>query len=419
MCLALIATFALTGSGQETGGSTATQFDAQAATKAYLDRPTAREKAQSDAYFEGGYWLQLWQFLIGAAVSVLLLQTRLSARMRDLACRLVRFKPLQTCAYALQYIVLTSVIVFPLSVYSDFLREHQYGLATQNFGGWMGDWLKALLVGVIIGSVMMVALFGVVRRLSRTWHIWGAIVVLVFFVVLVVLSPVFIAPLFNKYTALDKPEVVDPILRLARANGIHTDKIYQFDASRQSKRVSANVSGFLGTMRISLNDNLLNRCSLSEIKAVMGHEMGHYVLNHVYKGLLFAGVIIVVGFAFLHWSLQFLLGRFGARWGIGGVGDLAIVPLAALLLSGFMFLLTPITNSFTRMQEAEADIFGLNASREPDGFAEAALKLGEYRKMQPGPIEEWIFYDHPSGATRIRTAMQWKAENLTTSSSVR
>src|SRR5439155_2359506 len=186
------------------------------------------------------------------------------------------------------------------------------------------------------------------------------------------IEPVYIAPLFNKYTLLQDAKVVDPILRLARANGIPADKVYEMDASKQSKRVSANVSGFLGTMRITLNDNLLNRCSLPEIQAVMGHEMGHYVLNHVYKALLFTGIIIVGGFAFLHWALQFLLGRFVARWGISGVGDLAIVPLAALLLSAFMFLLTPITNSFTRMQEAEADIFGLNASREPDGFAEAA-----------------------------------------------
>ena len=418
IALALIATFTFRVFGEEARSVGSAQFDPQVATKAYLDRMTANEKARSDAYFEGGYWLQLWDFLYGAGIAVLLLQTRVSARMRELACHWARFKPLQTWIYAVQYIVLTSVLAFPLSVYSGFLREHDYKLATQNFGGWLGDWAKGLLVGVIIGGVMMMALFGVVRKLTRTWHIWGAIVVLVFFVVLAVISPVFIAPLFNKYTALNKPEVVDPILSLARANGIHADTIYEFDASRQSKRVSANVSGILNTMRISLNDNLLNRCSLAEIKAVMGHEMGHYVLNHVYKILLFATIVIVMGFAFLHWALGFLLGRFGTRWDIKGVGDLAVVPLAALLFSVFMFVLTPITNSFIRMQEAEADIFGLNASREPDGFAEAALKLGEYRKMQPGPIEEWIFFDHPSGATRIRTAMQWKAENLLASESV-
>src|ERR1051326_31075 len=140
-------------------------FNVEAETKAYLERQTAKEKTQSDAYFEGGYWVQLWQFLYGAALSLLLLQTRLSAGMRDLARRLSRFKPVQSIAYAIQYILLTSLITFPLSVYTDFLREHQYGLATQNFAGWLGDWLKGLMVGVIIGCIAMVGLVGVVRRL--------------------------------------------------------------------------------------------------------------------------------------------------------------------------------------------------------------------------------------------------------------
>ena len=391
--------------------STPGTFNTEAASKGYLARQTPEQKARSDAYFEGGYWLQLWQFLFGVGVSVLLLQTRLSARMRDLACRLSRFKPLQTGAYAIQYILLTSLIALPLGIYSDFFREHKYGLATQDFSGWFGDWLKGLVVGLILGSVVMVGLFGVVRRLQRSWHIWGAMLLLVFLVILTVISPVFIAPLFNKYTALEKADVVDPILRLARANGITTDKVYQMDASRQTTRVSANVSGVFGTMRITLNDNLLNRCSLPEIQAVMGHEMGHYVLNHVYKGLLFFGVVIVIGFALLHWSLARALDRFGKSWGIAAVGDVAIVPLVVLIFSCYLFVLTPITNTFTRTLEMESDIFGLNAARQPDGMAEAALKLGEYRKMQPGPIEEWIFFDHPSGATRIRTAMRWKAES--------
>ena len=191
------------------------------------------------------------------------------------------------------------------------------------------------------------------------------------------------------------------------------------DASRQSTRVSANVSGFLNTMRITLNDNLLNRCSLPEIQAVMGHEMGHYVLNHVYKGLLFFGVVIVIGFVFANWALTRALGRCGENWGITGVGDLAVVPLFVLLFSTYLFVLTPFTNTFIRTQEMEADMFGLNAARQPDGAALVALKLGEYRKLQPGPIEEWIFFDHPSGATRIRAAMQWKAENPAPTSEAR
>ncbi len=206
--------------------------------------------------------------------------------------------------------------------------------------------------------------------------------------------------------------MVEPILRLARANGIPADKVYEMDASKQTKRVSANVSGFLGTTRITLNDNLIHRCSVAEIEAVMGHEMGHYVLNHVFKMILFLAIVIGAGFAFLRWETLRLLARYGERWGISGIGDVAVIPLVVFLFSAYLFVLTPFLNSYIRSQEMEADMFGLNAARQPDGAAEAALKLGEYRKMEPGPIEEWIFFDHPSGATRIRTAMRWKAEQV-------
>jgi STE24 endopeptidase len=392
-------------------GNARPAFDVEKATRAYLDRMPPEKKAQSDAYFEGLYWLQLWDFLYAAGIAALLLQTRLSARMRDLAQFCTRFKPVQSAIYAVQYVLPMSILTLPLVVYEGYFREHQYGLSNQDFSGWLGDWAKGLLVNAIFTAILLMALFGVVRRLPRVWHLWGAAVTIALLVVAVALGPVYIAPLFNKYTVLEDPKVVAPILSLARANGITADKVYEVDASKQSKRVSANVSGFMGTMRITLNDNLLNRSTLTEVEAVMGHEMGHYVMNHVYKMILFFGVVIVIGFAGLRWALDWSLARFGVRWGISGVGDLAVTPLAVLIFTSYLFLLTPVLNTFVRSQEMEADMFGLNAARQPDGFAEAALKLGEYRKMEPGPVEEWIFFDHPSGATRIRTAMRWKAEN--------
>jgi STE24 endopeptidase len=142
----------------------------------------------------------------------------------------------------------------------------------------------------------------------------------------------------------------------------------------------------------------------------MGHEMGHYVLNHTYEGVLFSGVILFLGFAFVRWSFGASQRRWGERWGIGGIDDEAALPLLAALLSFIFFFMTPVVNSFVRANEAEADIFGLNASGEPEGFAEVALKLGEYRKLDPGPLEEWLLFDHPSGRARIRMAMAWKAE---------
>jgi STE24 endopeptidase len=184
------------------------------------------------------------------------------------------------------------------------------------------------------------------------------------------------------------------------------------DASRQSTRVSANVSGFLGTERITLNDNLLKRCTLPEIEAVMGHEMGHYVLNHVYKLILFFGVLTFLGFAFLRWAVGWALTRWGGSWRVRGVDDIAALPLFVLLVAIYAFALTPITNTYVRAVEYEADIFGLNAARQPDGEALIDLKLGDYRKLDPGPVEEFIFFDHPSGRVRIHAAMRWKAEHL-------
>jgi STE24 endopeptidase len=386
-------------------------FDAEAATNAYLAQIPADAKARSDAYFEGGYWLVLWDFLYGAVVALLLLNFRWSAAMRNFAERITRFKPVHTAVYAAQYVLLTAILSFPLTVYEEYFREHKYGMATQTFGPWMNDQFKGLLLGVVVGIVLAVVLFGVVRRLPRTWWIWGAVVTLLFLVFGVLISPVYVAPLFNTFTRLDDPKVTQPILSMARANGIPVKDVYKSDASKQTTRMSANVSGFASTMRITLNDNLLRRGSPEEIQSVMGHEMGHYVLNHIYKLIMFFTIVIVVGFALLYWVLGACLKRWGEKWQIKGVGDTAVVPLVLLLSSIFFFVLTPVTNTFIRVQEHEADMYGLNTSRQPDGFAQGAIHLGEYRKMSPGPMEEWIFYDHPSGRNRIHDSMVWKAEN--------
>jgi STE24 endopeptidase len=386
-------------------------IDPAAATRAYLDQLPADQRARSDAYFEGGYWLALWSFLWSAAVFVLLLQSGASARMRDFAERATRVRGLQTALYWTQFVVAAAVLSFPLSVYRDHLREHRYGLSNLSFSGWLGEELKGLAVSIVLGGLGVVALYAVVRRLPRTWWIWGAAVSIAFAAFGALITPVLIVPLFNHPKKLQDPRVVAPILSLARANGIETGEVWEVDASKQSKRVSANVSGFLGTERITLNDNLLNRATLPEIQAVMGHEMGHYVLNHIYKGLMELGIVIVAGFAVVAHLFDRLRRRNEGRWRVRDIGDVAGLPLAALLFSGYLFVLTPVLNSIIRVQEAEADMFGLNAAREPDGFAQTALKLSEYRKLDPGPLEEVLFFDHPSGRARIFAAMRWKAEH--------
>jgi STE24 endopeptidase len=387
-------------------------FDAEAATAAYLATMTPAARARSDAYFEGGYWLTLWDFLFGLLLAWALLGWRFSARMRDFATRLTRFRWAQTALYAIQYFILTTVLTLPWAAYEGYVRERQYGMSNQGLLDWLGDEAKGLVITLIFGTLAAVAIYAVIRKLPKTWWLWGSAVAIGFLIFQIALSPTYLEPVFNKFYPLAESPLKQRILSLARANGIPVAQVYEFDASKQTTKMSAHVSGMAGSAQISLNDNLMNRASPEEVEAVLGHEMGHYVLNHVYKGVLALGVLVVIGFAFMSWAFGRVTLKFGERWGFREVADVAGLPLLVALFSVYGFALTPLFNTLTRSMEAEADAFGLDAARQPDGAAQAALHLAEYRKMQPGAVEEMIFFDHPSGWNRIHRAMVWKAENI-------
>jgi STE24 endopeptidase len=381
--------------------------DADAATQAYLDRLPADAVARSNAYFEGGYWLQLWNFLLGLAIAWLLLRGGLSARVRDACARLGRIAFARDALYGAFYSVASWVISLPLAVYQGWYRERQYEMATQTFGPWFGEQLIGLAVSTIMFALGGAIFYAVMRRARERWWIWGTVVTMAMLVFLIVLSPVVIDPLFNTYKPVSDPAVKSAVLAMARADDVPVTDVYEFDASRQTTRVSANVSGLFGTAAVRLNDNLL-RVSLPEIRAVMGHELGHYVLNHALKSLCELALVALAGFMFAKWAMDALLRRHGAAWGLKDAADVATFPLLLAVFSVWLFLATPITNTIVRMQEIEADRFGLNLAREPNGFAEAALKLTEYRKPDPGPVEEFVFFDHPATRHRIHDAMQWR-----------
>jgi STE24 endopeptidase len=381
------------------GAAASAHFDARPATDAWLATVSGSDRQRSDAYFEGGYWLILWDFLSLAAVMLILLETRISARLRGLASRVSKRPWLHAYFYWIGFVTISALLLFPLTIYESFFREHAYGLSNQSFGSWLRDQLIGFALVLFIGGLIVTTIVNLLRRLPRSWHLWGAVVTLAFLIFGVAVAPVFIAPLFNSYTPLKDQQIKAKILSLAHANGIPVNNVYQVDASRQSKRVSANVSGLFGTDRITLNDNLLKRCSEQGVLAVMGHEMGHYVMHHILNTILFSALLLLVMFLFLRWGLDRAIAKRGTQWQVNGPSDVGALPLAVLLISSFSFLLGPLSNTFTR-------------TRQPDGEAEVDLLLGEYRKLDPSPFEEFVFFDHPSGRTRIYAAMRWKAENL-------
>lgn len=390
----------------------AAAFDPQAATQAYLNTLQGAARAKSDAYFEGGYWLLLWGALVVVAVSWVELHFGWSARWSAWAGRVTQRRWLRPAIYALPFVLVTALLSLPWSIYTDFVREHQYGLSNQSFGAWAGDQLKGLGIQLIVLSLVLMAIFAVIRRSPRRWWLWATLIISAFVMVGAVIAPVFIAPLFNKYTAMAPGPMRDQILGMAHANNVPAENVYVFDASRQTRRISANVSGLGPTIRVSLNDNLLNRTSPAEVKAVMGHELGHYVLGHVWRGLLAITGVFLIVFLLLWWITPRLLARFGPRWGVQQVSDPAALPVLSATASVLLLVMTPVLNTIGRTAEAEADAFGLDAAREPDGFAAVSMKLSEYRKISPGPLEEVIFFDHPSGENRVRRAMEWKARHI-------
>lgn len=386
--------------------------DPVAATDMYMKRISPEAEARANAYFEGGYWLQLWNLILGLGISLFLLNSGWAIQWRNKIEKRFQSKVARLVSYAAVYLVVVQVISWPLAVYQGFFREHQYGLLNQSFLPWFGEQLMGSLIGLIFGSLLIAALYGVIRKWPDVWPVLGTGVCIIMLSILMLVGPSYIDPLFNTYKKVEEGALRTSLLSMAAANGIPAEDIYEFNASKQSDRVSANVSGFLGSTSIRLNDNLLRRTTPTEVRAVMGHEMGHYVLNHIYKSICALAIVFFIGLLFVQKSFEWLRVKYFKKWGIQSFGDMAGLPLLMALFTVFMFFMTPINNTITRAQEAEADLFGLNAAGEPDAAAEVNLKIVEYRKPDPTPLEEFIFFDHPGTRNRILMAMRWKAAKM-------
>jgi STE24 endopeptidase len=385
-------------------------FDPEVATREWLATMDQAAVARSDSYFEGGYWIQFVGPLIGFLTAFAFLQTGFAKNLRSWMEKSLKVYFFVVIGFALVYSLIGTVISFGWDYWTDFVREHDYNLSTQTFTQWITEYAQGFGISLVIGTLAIAILYLIIAVAKQTWWIWGTVFAIAFMAVTSMLAPVYLAPIFNTYTEMPSSPLKDSVLQMAQASGVPADNVYIYDRSRQTQSVSANVSGFAGTTRISLADTLIERESPGGVRSVLGHEIGHYVLQHTNSLFVMFAFLIIVAFALTHITFNAIAK--GERWGIRNIADPAGMPLFFSVI-GFIFLLaTPIQNNIIRFHEHQADIFGLNAAREPDGFAESALLLSEYRKMEPSAFEEWFFYDHPSGYARIHMAMVWKAHEM-------
>jgi STE24 endopeptidase len=386
-------------------------FDVGRATDAYIATIPTADRAKSNSYYEGGYWISFWSTLLVVGVCALLLRLRFAARVRDAVTARGRGPWLQSLAVSTAVLAALAVLLLPWDLYVSYYREHQYAMSNYTLGGYLGEWGLHTLITTVFFAFAVSGIYRLVRRVRERWVWWATAVTAVIILFVFTVEPVVVEPLFNDYKPLPAGPIRDNILDLAKETKIPVDDVFWFDASKQTKRISANVAGLGGTARIALNDNLMNGTSLPEIRAVMGHEMGHYALNHGIKLGLGFTLFLGIGYFVINRVFGRVQRRHGERWGIRDLADPAGLPLAFAIFTVVMYLLTPATNTMSRMAEAQADAFGLDAAKEPHGFASVAMRLSTYRKLEPGALEEVIFYDHPSGRARVERSMRWLADH--------
>jgi STE24 endopeptidase len=386
--------------------------DPGAATAAYLQRVPAETRGHGDAFGATRYITLPVRIAVLVASIALIMFSGAATRMRAIARRALPHVWLQDALFALQLFAVLFLLNLPIETYAGFIRYRRAGFSQQTYLQWLFDATLGWAVITVFYTVGVVAIMALIRRSPRTWAGWATLVYFVLSSFYILISPQYIEPLFNRITPLADGAAKQAILSLARANGVPAEDVFVRDASRQGVLLNAHVSGIGGTAQIVLDDNTIANTPEAEFKLVMAHEIGHYVLAHIPKQIVFETLLAGVGFLFIGWCSQRLLLRFGRQWGVDGMGDVGFLPLfwGLLLLWGFISL--PVSNSISREQEAEADIFGLNASHEPFGLADFMIRDADAGQLAPSPIEEWLFFNHPSARNRIFAAMRWRAEHL-------
>jgi STE24 endopeptidase len=384
-------------------------FDPAAATAAYLAQLPPEAHAKATAYTQGGHWLLLWGFLVAVLVSILIVRSGVLVQLRR---RLERRKPrpvLVSLALGVAYLLIDSVLNLPWSIYAGWWRQKQYGLTSQAFTGWLGETAISALIGAVLFGLFLTALYTLIRKAPRTWWLWSGGLTAAFITATMVLSPIYIEPIFNHYTPAPAGPVRDQVVAMAKANGIPSDKIFVYNGSKQSNAYTANVSGLFGSARVAMSDTMFKQgADLAEVRGVVGHEMGHYAHHHA---LWIAGVMSVLAIV-AFFLVDRLFAPASALMGgdtVKGLADPAGLPILAVILGVLGLLGTPLTNSLIRIAESDADHYSLAHFNEPDGLSKALVKTIEYRAATPGRLEEILFYDHPAVGNRIRNAMDWKA----------
>ena len=419
--VAAVASVAAPQSSQPQSGvpdDAASQAPEQASEKkvtAYTLPPDLYRKARDLGRFHARFaWID---FFYGIFVLWVILYWRFGPQFRDWAESASRNRFLQAAIFAPLLLLTMAILSLPSDIYENSV-ERKYGLSIQSWGSWFWDWTKGQFLGILLGIILVSILYAVIRSSPRRWWFYFWLTSLPIIVLLVFIQPVIVDPMFHKFEPLQQkdPALTASLEKMVQRAGVNIppERMFWMGAGEKTTELNAYVTGIGASKRIVVWDNTIAKMNTQEIVFVVGHEMGHYVLNHIWKGLLFAAVFLFVVFYLGFRTIGWLLRRFGGAWGIRGVDDWASLPALLLLISIYSFIANPVQSAVSRHFEHQADQYGLEVTHglTPDSSqvaAQAFQVLGEVDLSDPtpSPVTVFMFYSHPTIPDRIRFSLTY------------
>ena len=416
--LAFLWCFSAIATAQEESDSP-TQVSAPPVTtpvSAYTLSPDQLAKAK--ALYTVRTTLHFVETIYSIVLLLLILRFRLGPGFRDWAERATRFRFVQALIFVPLLTLLIDGLSLPFGLYSHSLSR-RYGLSVQGWGSWFWDWTKGELIGMVLGAILVWLLYVLIRRSPRRWWFYSWLAVQPIIVFLIFLMPVVLDPLFNKFEPLEKnhADLVQAIQKVTSRGGleINPDRMFLMKASEKVTTANAYVTGIGATKRVVVWDTTTQQMTIPQTLFVFGHEMGHYMLHHIAKGLVFTAVLLFVGFWLTFYLIHWALARWGQSWGIRDLADWASFPALMLLASLIGFVAEPVGNTFGRHIEHQADVYGLNITRDinPDyrqTAAQSFQSLGQHSLSYPYPSDLMVFwlYDHPDISSRVQYALHFE-----------
>lgn len=398
-----------TESAADNGPTSAMKVSATAVNeKGFITVPEPSERTLN--YHRSGNVLWVFSKVWGALVPAVILFTGFSARIRNFARNVGRKWFFIIGIYVVIYIIVNFLIDFPLNVYQGFIRQHAYQLSNQSFIQWLTDSIKSLMVLTIIGALFLWIPYLLLEKSPRRWWVYTAMAAVPFLLLVMLIQPIWIAPLFDDFGPMRNKGLEERVLQLAERAGIEEGEVLEVNKSEDTTMLNGYVTGFLGTKRIVLWDTLIEKLNPNQVLVVMGHEMGHYVLGHIWQLVLFFSFLILLILYAVHRTAAIMIGRFQHHFGFDKLSDIASLPLLVLLFSVFLLAVTPVVFAFTRHLEGEADRFGLEITQDNHAMATGLLFLQDQNLNHPRPgvlYKLWRSW-HPVLADRIEFANTYR-----------